>query len=153
MGNSYLKYKGKGVWIGDSLIEVIVYFLIDEISKIVERSCLSENEIKLLRKYLDNLSYYLKGFSIGGIDLDLDEVSKNEHVFKIFKIGFGNVRARITEFGVTIDVATLNTIEELKPGEKILWESPLETKLLIQLMDEIEQMLKGESLIDSDPGE
>lgn len=131
------------VWSNDSYLEIILFYLIESISSnLIKETNFNSLDKIWFKEYLEKLNYFLKGFFAGAIDFQLDELSACKKREDFFITNIVEVKEILENKGELLSIEILNEIENKKPDEKIYWKKPIETKKVIEIIDDIVDMLQ-----------
>ena len=134
MASSIISYKSNYFWAGDSLLGVVIYYLIPLISKSKER-CQKEDQ-DWFNNYLLEFDYVLKGLTMDNVDFDLDNLALSPCRLQVFLDALAGVKDIFIQ-KETMSVAELKVIEDIRLGEKRYFEIPVRSEVFINIIDDI----------------
>jgi len=146
MPNSLIVYKDKTLWMGDSFLEIIIYYLVPLIKNSLCNATILESHKEWLLNYHDDMEYYLQGLSAGGIDFELEDIAADNYKLTFFKNILNEVKVILDSKGTELSIKELNLIEDMKLGEKNYWEEPVKIEKIISFIEKLYSMLESESV-------
>ncbi len=142
MASSIISYKSNFFWAGDSLLTVVVYYLLPLIRKSKGR-CQKDDE-EWFDNYLLEFELILKGLSMDNVDFDLDNLALSPCRLKIFLEKLVEVKDFFLE-KEAISVAELKAIEDIRLGEKQYFKNPVRSEVFIKIIDDIVFLLSSDT--------
>jgi len=142
MPKSLLHFKGQNVWVHDSYLEIILYFC----SNLPEYQ---QDEQDWMVKLKELVPFYLQGFIPGAIDLKLNDNLTDPDRVDYFIGLLTDTRSAIAKQGEILDINLLNQVEGIKGEDAVLWEKPMATETLTDIIDQLISLIRMEDVSKS----
>ena len=140
MGSSFVEYRGRGFWVGDSRLEVWLYLLATEIDR-------RSDDPDWLASARDHWYEQATVGFVGCINADLDQIAasdaRREDLINLSEAAVLRLEAR----GESIGRDELNAMGTGSPGSEFLADMP--TDALSAVGERFIQLLKGEVVTTS----
>jgi len=142
MANSLLHFHNKSLWMDDSSLRIIIYYLAPMIKQALDNDEMTEKNKKWLESYYyDRLIFDLEWMITGGINLKLEEVSDDPYRMNLFVNSLNEVKKILLSIGSELSTDELDKVDSWVVGESISNETPKSTHDLITNIDLILGML------------
>ena len=142
MANSLLHFHNKSLWMDDSSLRIIIYYLAPMIKKALDNDKMTEKNKKWLDSYYhDRLIFDLEWMMTGGINLKLEEVFEDPYRINLFVSSLNEVKKILYSVGSELSTNELDKVDSWVVGESISNENPKSTHDLIANIDLILGML------------
>jgi hypothetical protein len=136
---THIEYKDKGFWIGEAEMEMIFYFILKAFNKL-------DPNIDFKDILRDDLEAKASSGNYGYLVLVWPYYIKNEeHELQMAEIIEEAIR-NIQDFGEYIPTSALKEAAAYNPlvEHRTVYEKPLETKKVLEVLNALVAMLKGE---------